>query len=325
MSASDLFGQMPDGRPVPRLTLAAGEIEVHLIALGATLQGLYLRGLPQSLTLGLPLVADYLTPGHCAGNIVGPVANRIGGARAQIDGRSYRFEDNHEGHTLHSGAAGVQWQLWEVDHADPTAAEMTLDLPDGAGGLPGNRRLSAQFSVAAPAELTLILSAETDAPTLMNPANHSYWNLSGQPTTEGHRLKLAAEHYLPDLPDGRPTGEIAPVAGTDMDLRAGITLPGPPFDNNYCLSSEDQPLRPVAWLSAPEGPEMVMETTAPGLQIYDGRRLAIGSHGPYAGLALEAQRWPDAPNNRGFPSILLRPGETFRQITRWRFSRTPTL
>ena len=319
MSVLKTFGTMPDGRPVEKIALTAGEIEAHFIPLGATIQAVHLKGFPHNLTLGLPTVEHYLTPGHCAGNIVGPVANRISGAKAEISGKSHHFEANEGANTLHSGPTGIQWQLWDIVHADTTGATFQIQLPDGLGGFPGNRQITAQFSVTAPADLTMILSAETDAPTLMNPANHSYWVLNGASNISGHTLRIAADRLLPTTENNVPTGQAKPVGGTPMDLRQGITLPGPPLDNNFCLSDDDEPLRPVAWLSGPNGLSMVMETTAPGLQIYDGRRLSVGTHGPYAGLALEAQRWPDAPSNPVFPSVLLSPGEAFRQITRWRF------
>ena len=208
-------------------------------------------------------------------------------------------------------------------------AVLTLDLANGLGGFPGNRRISARFDLRPPARLTLGLRAETDAPTLMNLANHSYWNLDGSPDIAGHQLRIAADRYT--LVDNRkiPVGT-ADVTGTPFDLRHGITLQTrPTFDTNFCLASARRPLTGVAELTGRKGITLGLETTEPGLQVYDAatKRTApqlghLGvSYGPFAGVALEPQIWPDAPNRPDFPSALLQPGEIYDQTPRFTFPR----
>ena len=208
-------------------------------------------------------------------------------------------------------------------HRQPSPAS-GLDLPDGEGGFPGNRRITARFTLIAPATLHLSVTTSTDAPTLINVANHSYWNLDGSQSLAGHRLRIAADHFLPTTADFTPTGEIAAAAGTMHDFRTPreIAPENPAFDTNFCLSQRRQPLRDVLWLTGSEGVEMTVATTEPGLQIYDARDARRPGGPAYEGLAIEAQGWPDAPNHPDFPPITLAPGETCRQETRFSFRRT---
>jgi aldose 1-epimerase len=164
--------------------------------------------------------------------------------------------------------------------------------------------------------------AATDVPTLFNAANHSYWNLDGTPTWEGHELTIHAEGYTPVDAALIPEGEAA-VAGTPYDFRAPRTpRPGePPMDHNFCTASARGPLREVMTLRGRSGVTLTIATTEPGLQVYDGSQGARPGAVLHEALALEAQSWPDAPANPSFPSILLKPGEVYRQVTEWRFSR----
>lgn len=301
----EVFGRLPDGRAVERLAIGAGALSARVLTLGAGLSDLRFEGAP--LTLGSEALADYLGPLRYAGTVVGPVANRISGACARIDGRRFGFAANEGTATLHSGPEGTHGQLWQVLDHGPDALSLGLTLADGLGGFPGRRRLAARFAIAAPAALTLTLTAETDAPTLINLANHSFWHLDGQ---EGAQtLASPAAHYLPTDARKIPTGEIAPAAGTRFDFRTPRPVGGRGYDHCLCLSRARGPLALAATLAG-GGLEMRMETTEPGLQVYDGNP---------AGVALEAQGWPDAPNRPAFPSVLLRPGDRYRQVTRWSF------
>lgn len=321
------FGQTRDGRPVQAITLASPDLTATILTWGAALQDLRLAGLGHGLTLGGPDMAAYEGPMGYFGTIVGPVANRIAGARATIAGRDHRFAANDGANLLHGGADGTHAQLWHLDGATEVEARLSLLLPDGAGGFPGTRRITADYRLSG-AALTLTLTATTDAPTLMNLAHHGYWNLDGAPTTRGQRLTIAADHYLPVDAGLIPTGEERPVEGA-FDLRAGRTLDGSEgFDHNFCLARAPRPLTEVAHLAGRQA-TLHLATTEPGLQIYDGRRLDTAPYpghggkpyGAFAGLAMEPQRWPDAPHHPGFPPITLAPGETYRQDTRWRFTR----
>ena len=317
------FGRTRAGAAVRVATLRSGALTVRVLTLGATLQDLRLAGVGRGLTLGSGSVADYEGAMRFHGSLIAPVANRIGGNRAEAGGQVLRFDPGPEQpNILHSGAAGTHLKLWSMEESGPDAVTLALDLPDGEGGFPGNRTVRATYSLSEPDCLRLEVVAETDRPTLFNAANHSYWNLDGSESWQGHRLEIAADHYLPATGDVLPTGEIAPVAGTAFDFRAGkLAGPGkPPLDHCFCLSDRRVALRPVLTLTGATGVAMTFSTTEPGVQVYDGRGAARPGRQAGEGVAIEAQGWPDAPNHPGFPSILLRPDETYRQITEWRFA-----
>lgn len=326
------FGTLKDGRVVEALTLTAGDLSVTLLTLGAILNDVRLKGVDYGLTLGSPKIEAYDGgPMNFFGALVGPVANRIAGARAELDGQELRFEANEGETVLHGGPNGIYAEIWEIAALSEDAATLTLDLPHGKGGFPGNRKISATFRVSAPASLSLEITATTDAPTLMNIANHSYWSLDGTATTEGHVLQIPADRYTPVDDKLIPTG-VAPVEGTGFDLRAGRVLKpsdAQRYDHNFCLSDTVGEMKPAALLRGASGVELRMETTDPGLQLFDAAPISSGDipghrgvpEGAFCGLALEAQGWPDAPNHADFPSVRLDPGETYRQETRWHFSK----
>lgn len=324
MAQISTFGTTAAGRRVHKITLTAGDLTVSLLTLGALLQSVRLAGVAHDLTLGSALVADYEGDMRHHGSVIAPVVNRLTGARALLDGQDLRFEVNYNGrHCLHSGSAGSHLQVWDLVEAGAHHATLALQMPDGAGGFPGNRLLTARISLAAPATIRQELSAQTDAPTIFNATNHSYWTMDGAADWTGHRLRIAAEAVLPTDTDFVPTGEILPVAGTVYDFRAGRDIaPGAPaLDNCFCLGRTRDALRPVLWLTGRNGLMMEVATTEPGVQVYDGRGALRPGHGPYEGLAIETQGWPDAPNRPGFPPIRLTPGAPLQQITEWRFSR----
>lgn len=318
------FGTTAAGHKVQKITFGAGDMTVSVLTLGAILQSVRLKGLGHDLTHGSDRLADYEGALLYHGAIVAPVVNRLTNARAPLDGRELQLEVNFNGrHCLHSGATGSHAQVWDIVDTGADHATLALDMPDGQGGFPGNRRLTARFSVTAPATLRLELLAETDAPTLFNATNHSYWNMDGTGQWTGHSLKIAAEAVLPTDDDFVPTGEILPVAGTPHDFRQARTIaPGePPLDNCFCLSNAQVPLRPVLWLTGTSGLGLEVATTEPGVQVYDGRGAVRPGQTAYEGIAIETQGWPDAPNKPGFPPIRLAPGAGLRQITEWRIRR----
>lgn len=324
------FGTTSAGEPVHRVALSDGPLTAHVLTWGSNLQDVRLAGVPHALTLGSPEFAPYEGPLASAGGLIAPVANRISGGAAELDGRRVALEERPgEGLTLHSGSGGTHRKLWQVEDRGPAHALLAVDLPAGEAGFPGARRITARWT-AEGASLTLVVEATTDAPTWINVANHSYWNLDGSATIAGHRLESPAERYLPADGDGLVTGEVAPVDGTPLDFRGGRTVaPGATanLDHNLVLADARRGLARAATLTGASGLAMTMETTEPGLQVYDGWKLDdVGAPdhqgrpvGPHRGLALEAQGWPDAPNRPGFPSIRLDPGETYRQVTRWSF------
>jgi aldose 1-epimerase len=319
-----LFGKTGAGDDVTSHTISAGALRVTLLTLGAAVQDVRLDGVDHSLTLGSDDVADYEGDMRHHGTLIGPVANRIANSRVTIDGMTYELERNQDGRIhLHSGAKATQRQNWQVAGHTDSHLTLTCDLVDGLCGLPGNRKITAIYEVTAPATLTLTITATTDAKTLMNFANHSYWNLDGSDRYDGHTLWIKADHYLPCDADNVPIGEIAEVSNTPMDFRQprAVTAGTPPFDHNFCLSGATQPLRDVMTLRGQSGLEMTMSSNQTGLQVYDGRAPARPGCDTYEGLAFEAQAWPDAPNNKNFPSIEVTPDSPYKQTTQWRFTR----
>ncbi len=326
------FGTTADGRAVARVTLGAGDLHVAILTYGAVLQDLRFADLPFSLTIGSPDLSAYEGKMASCGPIVGPVANRIASAQAMIDGALHRFESGpHDTHLLHGGQAAMHGMVWSIAEEGAAHVILSLALPNGQGGFPGNRQFTARFDVLPPATLRLTLHAETDATTLINLANHSYWRMSDAPTTAGHMLQVFADEFLPADADVLPTGEIAPVAGTRFDYRSPRALKAGAeglLDTNFCVRKARGRLAPVARLSNADGLVMEMASTEPGLQVFDGHILDLPGYrtmdGPaptaYGGLALEAQFWPNAPHNPAFPDITLRPGEPWEQVTEWRFS-----
>ena len=324
------FGTTAAGKTVHRLTLSDGPLSASILTWGSTLQDVRLDGVSHALTLGSPGFAPYEGPLASAGGLIGPVVNRISGARADLDGRTVRLEAREgTGMTLHSGSAGTHRKLWTLEDHGPAHALLAIDLPDGEAGFPGARRLTARWQVEG-AALTLEVEATTDAPTWINVANHSYWNLDGTETIEGHVLECPAARYLTADEEGLVDGGIASVEGTALDFRGGraLGLGLPHLDNNLILAEARRELSHAATLTGASGVRMILETTEPGLQVYDGWKLApVGAPdhqgrevAPHRALALEAQGWPDAPSHPGFPSIRLDPGETCRQVTRWSFA-----
>ncbi len=317
------FGVTASGQAVQRLTLDNGALRVSLLTLGAIVQDVRLHGVDHRLTPGSDRLADYESGLHYHGALVAPVVNRLSGGAAPIAEVPHRFEPNQDGlHTLHSGKAGTHLKLWEVAALTATSVTLSVNLPDGEGGFPGNRQIVVAYGLYD-ATLRMQVTATTDRTTLFNVANHSYWNLDGSAGWAGHRLQVAADRYLPVTDSFAPTGEVRDVAGTPFDFRQPRSiLPGqPPMDNSFCLSDRQRDLTPVLTLTGSDGVSMTLATTEPGLQIYDGRNPAQPGRGTYEALAIEAQNWPDAPNHAGFPDIELHPGQTYAQTTEWRFTR----
>ncbi len=317
------FGATGDGAEVQSVTIGSDRLRATVLTFGAILQSVRLSGVNHDLTLGSLDLADYEGPMAYYGPVIGPVVNRIGNARVKIAGMMYELERNQDGrHSLHSGRHGTHRKLWTITDATDTSVTLSIDLVDGQCDLPGARTISARFEIADQS-LTLTLTGRSDEATVMNLANHSYWNLDGSGSISGHRLQVHADHYLPTDDAMLPTGDVAEVAQTPFDFRAPVMISAgqPPLDTNFCLAEGQGPCREVLKLQGQSGVTLTLSTDAPGLQVYDCREVGQSTRPPYEGLALEAQFWPDAPNHDHFPSILLRKGQQFTQTTRWTFSR----
>lgn len=226
------------------------------------------------------------------------------------------------------GPVGAGQKVWRVMEATDDSVRLALELPDRDMGFPGTMQVNAEISLPGNGVLAFDIAATTDAATPCSFAHHGFFNLDGSVDITSHQLTIQADAYLPVDADLIPTGDISPVAGTRFDFRASSPIGTDGIDHNFCLSYDRQPLRRVATLSAPtNGLSMVIETTEPGLQVYDGAYMPPAGlpglngrrYGPFAGIALETQAWPDAPNRPEFPSAILRSGETYRHRVRYVF------
>ena len=323
------FGNTETGEAVQAVTLSNGTLTARVLSFGGILQDLRMAGHPPSLVLGFDNFSPYVVEGGYIGATVGRFANRIADGHLEIDGTVYQLDQNFQNqHTLHGGRFSIGKQTWDIIEQGSAHVRFALTLPDGHMGFPGRLQITLDWRLNWEGVLSCTLKAKTDAPTVCNLAHHSYFNLTGRPDMTGHMLQIIADNYLPVNDDLIPTGEICPVERTAYDFRHPQKLPANlPLDLNFCLSSNRQKVRPVAKLSTQKGPSLEVSTTEPGLQIYDGANLSTKmkglngfSYGPFAGLAIEAQLWPDAPHHRHFPNALLRPDEVYEQRTEFKIS-----
>ena len=333
--AQELFGHMPDGRPVERVKLKGGGLTAHILTFGAVVQDLRLEGHDKPLVLGFESFEPYLSQSPYFGAMAGRYANRIRDGHLEIDGQTYQLDQNFLGkHCLHGGFDGIAHQLWSIDSLDDSAVLLRCALPDGHMGFPGALAIRVRFALLPDGVLDIQMEAETDKTTVINLAHHGYFNLDGSLTIEDHLLQIHAERYLPLDAEAIPTGEIASVSDSWLDFRSPRRL-GDAFetsliDYNFCLSAQRQLLRPIARLESPlSGVSMDVQSTEPGVQAYDGSYIETDLTGldgqtlcPRAGFCLEPQIWTDAPHHSHFPQAWLKPGETYRQQTQYTFSKS---
>jgi len=331
-SNREIFATTPEGDTVEIVTLRGGPATARVMSWGATLQDFRLEGVEHSLVLGSPVFEPYRANMKNYGATVGRAANRIAEGRAPLGEGMVQLEKNEADRTaIHGGSDGSGYVNWALAEHDDSSATFTLTLADGQAGYPGNLALTATYRLSDDGALTLEITGRTDAPTFCNMAHHSYWNLDGAATLDGHRLMVEADSYLPIDEHKIPLGDPAPVAGTRFDFTAprAITTPQdePKLDHNFCLRDPGPSLHPACTLSA-GGLQLQIDTTEPGLQVYDGSGLSSEApghqgapYGPYAGVAIEPQKWPDAPNHPDYPQITLLPDETYRQVSRFHVTR----
>lgn len=310
-----IYGTTPDGLDFELFTLSRGDLTVQITNYGARLLRVVRDGV--DLLYGPKSPEELLADDCYCGAVCGRVANRIAGGSFELDGRRYQLAVNNGPNHLHGGTIGFNARIWSVEQADESRLVLTLLSPDGEEGYPGTVRVRAVYSLGEQG-LSLDLEADTDAPTLLNLTNHAYWNLAGKGTIDGHHLSVAADAYTP-MVSNIPIGSIEPVEGTLYDLRrpallgernAPSAIAGG-YDDNYVLNNGGE-LREAAVLTCGER-RLRVSTNAPGLQVYTGDYLPLKR----GGVALEAQNYPDSPHHANFPSIELRPGETYRRRICW--------
>ena len=342
------YGITKDGETVEEYTLrnAAG-MALKCISFGGILTSIRVpdrQGRFANVALGFDNLAQYEAEHPYFGAITGRYANRIGGGAFELDGVDYRLFKNDGDNSLHGGEVGFDKRIWTVREADG-ALELSYRSPDGQEGYPGALDVTVRYRLSEGNALQIDYAAVTDAPTVVNLTNHSYFNLmgEGEGTIYDHILTLNADHYTPTDSRQIPTGEIAPVDGTPFDFRtpkaigAGQRSAHPQviaakgYDHNFVLNRDglaDGELGLAARVYEPaSGRALELWTTEPGLQFYAGNFLdatLVGASGRLYrqsdGLALETQHFPDSPNQPGFPSTLLRPGQRFESTTVYQFS-----
>lgn len=321
------FARLPDGRPVHAITLQGGGLSATVLTLGVIVSDLRMKGVDHSLVLGCADIVDYLDAGRYVGAMVGRYANRIAGARFALDGQGYHLDANFRGrHILHGGQDGIDHHIWQVEDVGAAHATFRDRLADGHMGFPGNMDIRVTVSLSGNA-LEFRISATSDRPTPCSLAHHGFFNLDGSADICDHKLRIAADHYLPVDDDLIPLPAPASVEGNRFDFRVPRQIGAEGYDHNFCLSDPSAGYRPVAELTGQSGLGMQVETDAPGLQIYDGahfdglRGLQGRVYGPRAGVALETQHWPDAPNRPDFPNSILRPGQVYSHRVAYRFQQ----
>jgi aldose 1-epimerase len=333
----EVFGRTDDGAPVYRVTITGGGLTAKVITYGAIIQDLRLDGHQPPLVLGFETFEPYPVHSPFFGATPGRCANRIGHGRFTLDGKDYQLERNEKGVThLHGGLSGLGRSNWTIiEHAADKVVLQITD-PDGRAGYPGNCTVKATYQLLEGGVLSVIYESTTDAPTLCNVCQHSYFNLDGREDVLGHDIMIAADHLVAVDERQVPTGELMAVAGTPFDLREMGPMKREqggeqvPFDHNYCLSRERVAKRSVALVrSVNSGVSLEVRTTEPGVQLYAGVKVNVPvaglegrRYGPFSGFCLETQVWPDAINHPGFPNAVLRPGEVLRQETDYVFSRS---
>lgn len=294
-----------------------------------------------SLCYGDP--GDYFGDGPCMGKTPGRIAGRITDSRFTLDGEEYRVDPNIAPHHLHGGREGFANKLWK-GVAEAGRVVFMLISPDGDQGYPGTLKAEVSYSWSDDNRLRIDYRAETDKPTVVNLTNHAYFNLGGENsgTVLEHTLKLYAQKWLPADDKLIVTGEKAPVEGTPMDFRSAKKIGrdikadfaplnyGKGYDNCWVAEAwkDDGAENLVAELEdGASGRKLSVFSTHPGIQVYTGNWLGGSplnpqgcSYDDYDGVAIECQRFPDSPNNPQFPTVVLRPGEEYRQTIIFGFS-----
>jgi aldose 1-epimerase len=321
--------------------LRSDTLEVGVIAHGARIVAVRTpdrEGRWGDIALGLADDDAYRRDRDYLGACVGRFANRIAGGRFTLDGTDYRIPQNEPGAALHGGPEAFEHATW--DHDEPGAESVTLHRrsPDGENGFPGTLQVSVTYSVDGP-QLQIEHEASTDAPTVVNLTNHTYWNLAGGGSVEDHEVSLTAWQFLPVDEHLVPSGPPVAVADTPFDLRTprriGARLrEGHPqlraargYDHTFVIDGPSGALRSAAYVVEPRsGRTLQLRTDQPGVQFYTGNmldgtlELRDGSAARQGdAFCLEPQAFPDSPNRPDFPSTVLRPGEVYRSRSILRF------
>ncbi|MBP3256436.1 MAG: galactose mutarotase [Bacteroidales bacterium] len=340
---SEIWGKTPGGKEIILYTLKnSSGAYVQLCSVGAAIVSIVVPdkdGKLEDVVLGYDNPLSYFADGPCAGKVPGRYANRIAKGKFTLDGVEYTLPINNGPNHLHGGPQGFQNKVWE-SRIEGDSVEFLYFSADGEEGYPGNLKTVAHYSWGEDNSLKLILTAEADAPTVVNLTNHVYFNLDGKGSVLDHRLELNASQWLPTDDTLIPTGEVADVANTPMDFveakRIGQDIfadfpalkYGKGYDNCYLIdgAAPGQLSTAAELWGATSGRHLEVFTTQPAVQVYTGNWLKGCPKGKggyeyqdYDAVAIECQHCPDSPNQPGFPTTVLRPGEVLQEAIIWAF------
>ncbi len=347
-----VFGTLPDGSVIDRYTLTNGRgMRVRVLTYGGILQTIEVpdrRGRTANVALGFNNLTDYVERSPYFGCITGRYANRIALGRFTLNGTTHQLATNNGVNHLHGGNVGFDKRVWratEIRERDTVGLTLTYRSPAGEEMYPGTLDTTVTYRLTADNAIRMDYRATTDAPTIVNLTNHTYFNLAGEGTgtIEGHKLTLNASRYTPVDPTLIPTGSLDSVGGTPMDFRRSTAIGerirnsfpqlviGQGYDHNWVLDRRDSTFRDLelaARVTEPNsGRTLTIRTTEPGIQFYSGNFLdgtLVGTSGKVYrqgdGFALETQHYPDSPNKPQFPTTTLNPGQTYRTSTVYQFS-----
>jgi len=322
--------------------------EVRLLEYGGIVQSIRTpdqNGITADVTLGCDSLDAYQRDQRFTGALIGRFANRIALGRFTLEGRTWELDCNNGPNHLHGGPGGFHTVVWRSESfvsGDEAGVVLSHTSPDGDAGYPGRLAVRVRCALGRDHALSFDIAATTDRATPVSITQHSYFNLSGragEQTITDHELTLHAAHYTPVDGSLIPTGERRPVRGTPFDFTAPQPVGsrigdadeqigfGHGYDHNFVLDQDvTDGVRPAATLYHPgSGRSLAVLTTAPGMQFYSGNMLDDGGNGTprvrnRSALALEAQQFPDSPNQPGFPNTILRPGERYASRIVYRFA-----
>ncbi len=339
------FGAV-DGQPVTLFTLTnASGASVGIIEYGGIVVSLNVPDRDGNLgdvVLGFDTLDAYVADTPYFGAITGRYANRIAGGKFEIDGTTYELPVNNGPNSLHGGIKGFDKVVWKGTPAESgDGVSFAYVSQDGEEGYPGTLEATVTYTWTDTNELRIDYEASTDKPTVINLTNHSYFNLKdgGASSILDHVLMINASNYTPVDATSIPIGEIALLDGSPLDFREPTAIGarieeedeqlgfGAGYDHNYVIDRDADGLALAATVSEPEtGRVMDVLTAEPGVQFYsgnflDGHHIGKGgvAHQHRSGFCLETQHYPDSPNQPDFPSTVLRPGETYKTSTVYKF------
>lgn len=338
---------MPDGKAVDLYTLSNERgMVVQITNYGGIVTSLQVpdrKGKTDDVVLGFDTLADYIKDNPLFGALVGRYANRIAGGQIKLDGQTYSLTKNSGPNHIHGGNIGFNKVVWEatpIRQKGAVGVSLRHFSPDGSEGYPGNLTVTVVYSLTNKNELKIDYTAVSDKSTVINLTNHSYFNLAGVGNGDvlSHLMMINADRFTPIDKDTIPTGEVRQVAGTPLDFRSATAIGarinqddeqlkfGGGYDFNFVLNRRGRKPSLAARVYEPtSGRTMEVYTTEPGMVLYTGNFLngVQGKGGKIYrkrdGFCLETGHFPDSPNHANFPTTILNPGQTYRQITFYRF------